>query len=165
VVVGGMWLLYKQKIYIDKESNEPIEIELPANLRFKSNYPALALFVLGFFPLVYPFHLLSELEEYPRVVRIKLTGNPSTNVYPTLVYASVAPSAVTRQGDSFSIPVPFIGRGDEQYKVLLIANDHVLDSQTASKIGDQDITINFKPTLLSPPEYKTTETPVPTAYK
>jgi hypothetical protein len=56
MVVGGMWLIYKQKVYIDKESNQPVEVKLPGNFSFKSNYPALALFVLGFFPLIYPFH-------------------------------------------------------------------------------------------------------------
>jgi len=166
MVVGGMWLLYKQKIYIDKESNQPVEISLPGNFRFKSNYPALALFVLGFFPLVYPFHELSQLEEYPRVVRVNLRGVPNTNIYPAVVYASLAPPyAVIKNGDSFSLPVPFIGKGNEQYKVLLTANDHVLDSQTVTKSGDGDITIRFSPTILAPSEYKTVDTPVPPGYK
>ena len=63
MVAGGMWLLYKQKIVIDKESNQPIEISLPGDLKFKSNYPALALFVLGFFPLVYPLSKLGILTD------------------------------------------------------------------------------------------------------
>jgi len=165
MVVGGMWLIYKQRIYIDKESNQPIEVKLPGNFSFRSNYPALALFALGFFPLIYPFHELQDLPEYPHVVTVKLTGVPDTNVYPALVYASVAPSAVTQNGDSFSLPVPFIGRGDEEYKVLLIANDHVLDSETAKKTGDGDIEIKFRPTILASPEYKTTRAPVPADYK
>jgi hypothetical protein len=165
MVVGGMWLIYTQKIYIDKESNQPVEISLPGNFRFKSNYPALALFVLGFFPLLYPFHELSQLEEYPHVVWVKLTGAPNTNVYPALVYASVTPSPVTRGGDTFTVPVPFIGKGDEEYKVLLIANDHVLDSQTVKKMSDGNILINFAHTISTPSEYKTTDSAVPNDYK
>src|SRR5262245_5466137 len=117
MVVGGMWLIYTQKIYIDKESNQPIEIKLHGDFSFKSNYPALALFVLGFVPLIYPFQQVSNLPDYPRVVRVKLTGVPNTAVYPALVYASVAPSAVTQDGERFTVPVPFIGKGDEEYKV------------------------------------------------
>jgi hypothetical protein len=165
MVVGGMWLIYKQKIYIDKESNQPVEIKLPGNFSFKSNYPALALFVLGFVPLIYPFHELSQLQEYQHVVRLKLTGVPNTNAYPALVYASVAPSAVTQNGDSFSVPVPFIGKGEEEYKVLLVANGHVLDTKTARKTGNGDIEVDFTPTILTPSEYKTTDTPVPAGYK
>ena len=40
MVVGGMWLIYKQKIYIDRESGQPITVELPGNFKFTSNYPA-----------------------------------------------------------------------------------------------------------------------------
>jgi hypothetical protein len=165
MVVGGMWLIYKQKIYIDKESSQPVEVKLPGNFSFKSNYPALALFALGFFPLIYPFHEISKLQDYPHVVRVKLTGVPNTHVYPALVYASVAPAAVTQDGDAFSVPVPFIGAGDEEYKVLLVANDHILDTQPAKKTGDGEITVNFNPTILTPSEYKTISAPVPQGYK
>jgi hypothetical protein len=165
MVVGGMWLIYKQKIYIDKESNQPVEVKLPGNFSFKSNYPALALFALGFFPLTFPFHELHDLPNYPHVVTVKLTGVPDTKVYPALVYASVMPSAVTQDGDSFSVPVPFIGKGDQEYKVLLIANEHVLDSETVKKTGNGDIEIKFRPTILAPPEYQTTSTPLPAGYK
>jgi hypothetical protein len=165
MIVGGMWLIYKQKIYIDKESNQPVEVKLPGGFSFKSNYPALALFALGFFPLIYPFHEVSKLQDYPHVVRIKLTGVPNTNVYPALVYAATAPSAVTQDGDSFSVRVPFIGAGDEEYKVLLVANDHILDNQTVKKTADGDIEVKFTRTILMSPEYKTTDTTVPSGYK
>src|SRR5271165_2942098 len=161
MVVGGMWLIYKQKIYIDKESGQPVEIELPGNLKFKSNYPALALFVLGFVPVIYPFHELQNLPEYPHVVRVKLTGAPSTSVYPVLIYAAIAQSAVTQDGDTFSVPVPFIGKGEEEYKILLVANEHVLDTETATKTGEQKISIPFKQTILVPSDYKITDAPVP----
>jgi hypothetical protein len=165
MVVGGMFLIYKQKIYIDKESNQPIEIRLPGNFSFKSNYPALALFVLGFFPLIYPFHELSQLQEYPHVIKVKLTGVPHLPVYPALVYASRAPSAVTQDGDSFNLVVPFIGASDPDYKVLLVVNDQILDTQSATKTNGDSIEVNFRTTISSPPEYKTVDTPIPPGYK
>lgn len=165
MVVGGIWLIYKEKIYLDKESNQPIEVTLPGNFNFKSNYPALALFALGFFPLIYPFHEISKLKDYPRVVSVKLTGVPDIDVHPALIYASVSPGVVTQNGESFTVPVPFIGNGDDEYKVLLVANEHVLDVQTAKKTGNNDIEVKFRKTIVVPAEYQTTEAPVPAGYK
>jgi hypothetical protein len=166
MVVGGMWLIYKEKICIDKESKEPIEVSLPGNFSFKSNYPALALFALGFIPLIYPFHEFSNLSEYPHVVRVDLTGVPDVNVHPAVVYAAVSPPyAVTQDGDSFTVQVPFIGSGHQEYKVLLVANEHVLDVETAKKTGKGAITVNFKKTVVEPSEYRITEAAVPPGYK
>lgn len=166
MVVGGMWLIYKQKIYIDRESKEPIQVSLPGNFSFKSNYPALALFALGFIPLIYPFHEFSKLSEYPHVVRVDLTGVPNINVHPAIVYAAVSPPyAVTQNGDSFSVQVPFIGSGNQEYKVLLVANEHVLDVETAKKTGTGAITVNFKKMVVEPSKYKVTEAAVPPGYK
>lgn len=170
MVVGGMWLIYKQKIYIDKESSQPIEVKLPGNITLKSNYPALALFVLGFFPLIYPFHELTQLQEYQRVVTVKLTGMPKTSIYPALVYASVTPYPVTQDGDSFSVPVPFIGlHSQQEYKVLLIANDQVLDRKTVTQDLVQsshgDIPITFTPAVIAPSEYKVVSAPTPDGFK
>jgi hypothetical protein len=29
MIAGGIWLIYKEKIYIDRESNKPVEVKLP----------------------------------------------------------------------------------------------------------------------------------------
>lgn len=62
MVVGGMWLILKEKIYIDRESKQQIAIKLPGGWSFQSNYPALALFVLGFIPLIYPLQQVYTLD-------------------------------------------------------------------------------------------------------
>lgn len=169
MITGGMWLLHEQKIYIDKESNQPIEVSLPGDLKFKSNYPALALFVLGFFPLVYPTSQFTKLPEYPHVVRIKLQGIPNNGIYPAAVYASVKPQAVVQDGDSFSVEVPFVGDAtDQEYKVLLVANKQLLDTQTITnevKGGRTTIPVNFTPARIAPSEFKTVTTPEPGGYK
>jgi len=167
MVVGGMWLIYKQKIFIDKESNQPVEVRLPGNVSLRSNYPALVLFVLGFYPLIYPINKLSQLDEFPHVVKLRLTGAPSTNVYPVLVYAAAEMSAVARDGDSFSVPISFIGPGEEQYKVLLIANEHLIDARTVTKADrNKDvINVDFRGARVFASDYKTTSVPIPAAYK
>jgi hypothetical protein len=55
MVAGGIWLIYREKIYIDRETKEVIEVKTPIGT-FKTNIPALMLFVLGFVPLIYPIY-------------------------------------------------------------------------------------------------------------
>jgi hypothetical protein len=166
MVVGGMWLIYKEKIYIDRESNKPIEIKLPRNLSFSSNYPALALFVLGFVPLIYPLTQLKVLPGYVSVKRVKITGLAHSDAYPALVYAAEVPYPVVKDGDGFEVGVPII-RGDENYQVLLIVNGHVLDSETASAKATKagEILVQFKSVIVDPPNYSGNIVPVPAAYQ
>jgi hypothetical protein len=86
MVIGGIWLIHKQKIYIDRESNKPIEVQTPVGT-FKSNYPALALFVLGIFPLVYPLHEINNMDIFVKVEQVGIHGPIEANAYPVLVYA------------------------------------------------------------------------------
>ena len=43
MIGGGIRLIYKQRIYIDREWKRPVEINTPLG-NFKSNYPALVVF-------------------------------------------------------------------------------------------------------------------------
>jgi hypothetical protein len=163
MIVGGMWLIYKEKIYIDKESKQPIEVKLPGNFSFKSNYPALALFALGFFPLVYPFHELPLLTEYVHVNNVKVKGLVHADAFPALVYAARVPYPAIKTGEEFSLAVPFVNAGEE-YKILLIVNGHVLDSQTAVAAEGREINIKFRDLIVEPPAYKGTVAPIPADY-
>jgi hypothetical protein len=162
MIAGGMWLVYKEKIYLDRESSKPIEVKLPGNFSFSSNYPALALFALGFFPLVYPFH------ELPRLVRnVKIKGVVQSNMYPVLVYAAGTPYPLVKTSDGFNIAVPVI-KGDEEYRVLLIVNGHVIDTQTVSATRSEkgdEINVQFKPLVVEPADYKPEIAPLPADYK
>jgi hypothetical protein len=62
--------------------------------------------------------------------------------------------------------VPVI-RGNEEYKVLLIVNGHVLDSQTASakSTTDGQIKVQFNPVIVEPANYTGQIAPVPPAYQ
>jgi len=166
MVVGGMWLVYKQKIYIDRESNKPIEIKLPGNFSFTGNYPALALFALGFFPLIYPLHEVRIPPGYVLVRNVKIKGTVHSQAYPALVYAAAAPYPVVNDGDGFDVPVPVIN-GDGEYKVLLIVDGHVLDSQLAKATSetDREIEVQFKPVIVDPPQYKGEIKPIPASYQ
>lgn len=145
MVVGGIWLIYKEKIYIDRESQQPIEVQTPLG-GFKSNYPALALFVLGFFPLVYPLGAMRDLVDYVKVETVRITGPVEASVYPVLVYAARAQDALNGNGD-FLVPVPFVGNDD--YRVLLVVNGRVIDEERVKRVEPgKDIKLEFRPVQI-----------------
>lgn len=69
VVVGSLVLLWKGKIYFDKETKEVTEVELPFGFKVKTNLPAVIIFLLGAFLLVVP---ILKMPKEPG--RIRLTG-------------------------------------------------------------------------------------------
>jgi hypothetical protein len=164
MIAGGVWLIYKEKIYIDRESNKPVEVKLPGGFSFSSNYPALALFALGFFPLVYPFHELPLLTKYILVRNVKIKGLVQSDEYPALVYAAGIPYPVEKTEAGFNIAVP-VTKADEEYRVLLIVNDHVVGRQTVSATASDEINVQFKPLIVNPPQYKGEIASVPADYK
>ena len=61
MVVGGIFLLYTEKIYIDSQTKEVTALETPVGT-FRTHAPALTLFMIGFIPLIYPIYQLSKDE-------------------------------------------------------------------------------------------------------
>jgi len=163
MVVGGIWLIYKEKIYIDAESKQPIEISTPIG-GFKNNYPALTLFALGFFPLIYPIYTINNLSTYAPVQKVRIKGVVDAHSYPALVYASVDQDARTGKGD-FEILVPFVGTEQKDYKMLLVVNGQVLGEESAHRIDGGDIEVNFKPVIAEDSPYEPVLAPVPAGYE
>ncbi len=56
-IVGAMFLIFKQKIYLDAQTKKVMYVELPKVGKLQTNAPALAVIVLGFAAVVYPVHL------------------------------------------------------------------------------------------------------------
>lgn len=122
MVVGGIWLVYKQKIYIDRESKQVTEIETPIG-KFKTNLPALVLFALGFVPLIYP---IVESRRFAEQVRIR--GSVKSDVHPVFVYAATRSDAL-REDREFKFSVPRVRAVGEDYKVIYVAGETVVDDQ------------------------------------
>ena len=163
MIVGGIWLIYKEKIYIDRESKQPIEINTPLG-NFKSNYPALALFALGFVPLIYPIYSLNKLVGYVKVDTVRIKGPVETSAYPALVYAARAQDSLTKNGE-FRVPVPYIGNDD--YRLLLVVNGRVFDE---ARVPDrvkpgEDIRVEFRPITVEQSAFEPQINPVPEIYR
>jgi hypothetical protein len=154
MIVGGIWLIYKEKIYIDSESKQAIEIKTPLG-GFKSNYPALALFALGFFPLIFPIYRLGDIQDgRVTVATVRLSGPVKASAYPVAIYAAAEDYFVERDG-SFTVDVPIFGGRDKEYKVLLVVNNQVLDTQRVRVRPDQnELNVVFMPPVIEPSAYE-----------
>jgi hypothetical protein len=118
MVVGGIWLIYKQKIYLDKESKEVMEIETPIGLKFKTNIPALVLFVLGFIPLIYPIISTKGMQK-----EIKIVGYVKSTIHPVQIYVVLEAESLIQDRD-FNLWVP---SSSKTYKIIYVAKDIVLE--------------------------------------
>jgi len=158
MVVGGIWLIYKQKIYIDSESKQVTEIELPIG-KFKTNLPALVLFALGFVPLIFPLYqchgMFSQLS-------LKGSVEGDGDAFPVQIYAVVRTDSLNRPGD-FSLKVPQLENLSQDYKILYVVpgqppTDYHPDFEKAEK-GELRLPVTklvsirqekFKPNDLAP---------------
>ncbi len=55
-IVLGFVALLKQKVYIDSNTNQPTEVDIPVVGKLKTNYPSLVFVFLGFCSLLYVFY-------------------------------------------------------------------------------------------------------------
>lgn len=124
MVVGGMWLIWKEKIYIDRETKQPIEIELPIVGKLKTNIPALVLFVIGFVLCIYP------MLKNPPPPELQLKGEVENDKdYPFEVYAAISTDNVkNRREITLSVP-PLVGN-HEDYKLLYVTEDNRVFEET-----------------------------------
>ena len=156
MVAGGIFLLYKEKIYIDRETKQITSIETPIG-KFKTNAPALALFALGFVPLVYPIYLTKEQGKM-----VYISGELSSTKYPVNVYAVVESESLLNDG-SYRLMVP-AKREKGKYKLIFYSNNIFIED-TADfsgavkgeiKIGKKNITVpttsaSFKKDIIEVP--------------
>lgn len=158
MVAGGIWLIYKQKIYIDRESKQVTEIETPMG-KFKTNVPALVLFALGFFPLVFPIYRIEKLGK-----EIPVTGNLKADVFPVMVYAVVRSDTLLGPG-GYSLQVP--GAGGGECKILYVAGSSVAEARAdLTELKDGKVVLPEKEILAVVPAYKANALPpVPSEFK
>lgn len=115
MIVGGIVLIYKQKIFIDRESKQITEIETPLG-KFRTNIPALFLFVLGFIPLIFPIWELHQHRPSEKVVgEFTVTGKTGAAL-PITVYAVADHQDLNHPGQ-YELTVPPLQDG-HPYAVL-----------------------------------------------
>lgn len=147
MVVGGIWLVYKEKIVIDRESKRVTEIVTPLG-KFKTNFPALVLFALGFVPLIYPIY-----QSVGYSTQVSIRGDVTSDAHPVTIYAVVRKDLLHRDGQySLQIPAPFGKAGD--YRVVYLAGDRVMGEKLLDSSDQKSGVVTMQEQVLSLPGVK-----------
>ncbi len=160
MVLGGIWLLYKEKIYIDRESKQVTEIETPVG-KFKTNVPALALFALGFFPLIYPL-----VKSATFVEEVRLKGSVTSSRFPVTIYAVIRSDSLL-QGSDFSLQLPRLAGVGEEYKIIYVVGNAIFEDRAdLSKRTNGEVLLPAKDISLGrTAEFVPDLTPVPPDFR
>ena len=164
MMAGGVWLIYKEKIYIDRETNQVTEVELPWFGKFRTNAPALVLFLFGLVALIYPIYESKVVTEPTKLVAIK--GSVRSGTFPVYVYA-VSNMDALQASRSFRVEVPLISGGGRDCRVLYYCgtafSEDLVDLSTAKDgviqvaekhFGGADVWEPTTPLAATPPNYQ-----------
>ncbi|HEX2571391.1 MAG TPA: hypothetical protein VH877_17665 [Polyangia bacterium] len=156
MVAGGIFMLYKQKIYIDRESQQITEIETPLLGKFRTNVPALVLFVLGFVPLIYPLWVLRQIAD-----QVEIVGTVKSTAYPVYVYAVTGVDTV-RGERQFGLTVPLSAK---EYRILYLAGNAVVeDRATLQDIKQGQLVLPAKEIQVTAPRFEPDLAPIPAQF-
>lgn len=155
MTIGGIVLIYKQKIDINRVTKD-MEITVPFFGKLRTNTPALALFVIGFFPILYPIQKLKT--EYMHVQQ-----NVDSDVHPVVIYAVVNTKTIQSGVGRFDLSIPVLPVEDYSPQIVYVAG-----TMTASQDVDpkqttyglitlrqgkvQGTNEDVKPDIVAPPE-------------
>jgi|SRR5208283_89156 len=123
MIVGGIWLIYRQKIVLDtaKDKAADVVVEVPFFGKLRTNVPALGLFLLGFVPLIYPIYKSST--DYTRVVQAVTSRS-----YPVGIYVVVRQKALEKDG-KFVISIPILNSTDYEPQIIYVAGGRLADQE------------------------------------
>jgi hypothetical protein len=122
IILGSFVLLWTRRIYLDKETKQPVDIELPLGIKIKTNTPVIVLIVIGGALLIYSVDQVRQFNE-----EVTVNGNLTGSSSRIEVYASVA-SAALPSGGAFSIPLPATHPA-RKYMLLYTVNGGLLAHQ------------------------------------
>lgn len=132
MIGGGILLIYKEKIYIDRETKQVTEVEVPFFGKLKTNVPALALFALGFIPLIYPLIGI-------RTAYLRVRGSVSSQLRPVFVYAVVEVRALENGNGEFDLPIPVLQNPSYTPEVVYVAGtDPILVRHYSVQMDEQN---------------------------
>lgn len=150
MIVGALFLLFKEKIYLDSQTSQPTSVEVPFFGKLRTNAPALVIFALGVVAVAYPLH-------FDHLNYLKVTGTVKSNAHPVVVYVVSSQSTVGNESD-LEISLPQLPSKDYNPYVILVAGNTVdyrhiaLSSAKNGVISIGDINIldnNTTPVLKS----------------
>ena len=121
-VILGFIALVKQKTYIDQETLNPTEVEVPLFGKLKTNYPSLAFVFLGF---ALAFYIVSSCQNMTDMWQIKgrfISDNPNQEWSPACL--NLEPRPVKEEIDrltgefDFTLEIPSGEKFEDVYSVI-----------------------------------------------
>lgn len=99
-VAGGLWILAKQKIVVDKDGN-PTSIEIPLFGKMQTNYPSLLAVFLGLFlawAVQGRLDVVQQVRQLPLTAQFELEGVPDN----AFVFVHAVPQRYVRHATTFT---------------------------------------------------------------
>jgi hypothetical protein len=125
LLLGTMLLVGFRRIYFDKETKQPIEIEIPLFGKVKTQAPAFALIVVAACLVMYPLS-----RSRPDLVTVQGDIDTGGKAVTVLVVAVPQYQATLDRAGAFHIPVPVLK--DSTYRVKFIVDGRVVADQEAT---------------------------------
>jgi hypothetical protein len=159
MIVGSLFLIFKEKVFIDKES-KAMYVELPMIGRLRTNAPLLAVIALGLVAVIYPVFR-------DHVTYITVHGYIKSNSHPVSVYA-VAGQSTSGNDNNLVIAIPKLPSQDYQpHLVFRVGN--VFDDETIelNKVKNGVFELNGVNLVDSSrvPDLKPIDTPKPAEFQ
>lgn len=117
MILGALVLLFKEKIYLNAETKEPMSVDVPFFGKLKVNSPALGIFILGILAVAYPLH-------FDHLNYVTATGKVKSNTYPVIAYVTSGEGTIGTATD-LEISVPKLPVKDYKPNVVLIAGNAI----------------------------------------
>jgi hypothetical protein len=110
MVAGSLLLLWKGRIYLDKEGQSVSKVELPLGIKFESQFPVLVMFLFGVFMLFIPIHYCPQLCGNPAahlkqpLEMVELRGKVNSGKPVQVNVIAAERMTDTKQGVDVSVP-------------------------------------------------------------
>jgi len=159
LVVGCLWLLFSQRVVLDKETGQVTQVELPMGFKLATNVPIVILFFLGGFLLVYAAQEVRNFGE-----EVSVDGDVAGTKSDVQLYASVASQSLPGSGP-FTLPLP-VTHPQRKYMLIFTMNGKVIFHTLVDPAKAKQ---HLAPLDITPPEDQDATLvgdvqPVPTGY-
>jgi hypothetical protein len=115
MIFGAIWLLSKEKLFLDAQTKEVLFVELPFLGKVRTNAPTVFLIVLGVTAIFYPVYVSKETVANTRYYQIE--QKVISDAHPVTVYLVVHEQNLEQDGPII-FPMPALN--DQSYAPELI---------------------------------------------
>lgn len=138
-IIGGVVALFKQRVIVDKDSKEVIEIELPGIGKFKTNYPSLGAMGIGMLLVLAVLMWFDvKIEKIPFTATVTVNSPNSLERKTADVFLGVIPQRYRRSQSGVNTGEPVdieltVDKGEE-YDVIVYTPVSIHSNGTVQRV-------------------------------